>query len=77
MKNKRTNIEALVIRGEDEFWQATGIPATKLAEMRKDGLPTHSDGKCMLFFPSDIEKFIRENWKVITPEIKPLNRKKI
>jgi len=77
MKNKRTNIEALVIRGEDEFQQAYGIPPTKLAEMRKNGLPTHSDGKCMLFFPDDVEKFIRENWKVITPEIKPFKKEKI
>ena len=77
MKNKRTNIEARVLRGEWEFQQAYGIPPTKFAEMRRDGLPFHSDGKCVIVFPEDADKYIRDNWRVITPEIKPFKKEKI
>ena len=65
----RTNIPLIAIRGEDEFQIATGIPPTKFAEMRNEGLPFYSDGKCIIVFPSDVKAFIRKKMKISNPSV--------
>ena len=68
-KDKRNNIEPLVIRGADEFFKAYGIATDKQSEMRKKGLPCYHDGKCYLYFPDEVENWIKANWKLNLPDI--------
>jgi hypothetical protein len=68
-KVRRTNIEPLTIRGDVEFYEAFGINAKKLAEMRSCGLPCYYDGKCFLYFPGEVEAWIKTNWQLNLPEL--------
>ncbi|MDR1338581.1 MAG: hypothetical protein LBK58_00735 [Prevotellaceae bacterium] len=67
MKRRRPTIEPLVIRGDEEFFSAFGIPEKKQAEMRTKGLPCYHDGKCFIYFPDEVSAWIKENWKMALP----------
>jgi hypothetical protein len=74
MKKERRQIDPLVIRGDVEFFNAYGIPAKKQAEMRDKGLPCYHDGKCFIYFPDEVDTWIKTNWRLNLPTIFQLKK---
>ena len=52
----------LVLRGSDEFEAAYGISEKKLSQMRTDGLPCYNDGKIFIYYPDEVNAWIKKNW---------------
>jgi hypothetical protein len=69
MKKVRRQIEPQTIRGDVEFFNAYGVPPKKQAEMRDSGLPCYHDGKCYVYFPEEVNQWIKKNWKLNLPNI--------
>jgi len=76
MSRRRTNIEPIVIRGETEFAAAFGISDPRMqARLRSEGLPCMHDGRMYVYNPAKVLAWMENNWRVVTPEIKPLKTK--
>ena len=58
-----------VLRGSDEFEAAYGIAETKLSKMRTDGLPCCIDGRMFIYYPDEVDEWIKKNWRVQTVKI--------
>jgi len=76
MKSKskiRTNIEARVIRGEQEFHAAYGVAQAKQTEWRSMGMPCYTDGKVFMYFADEVDAWIKNNFRIQLPEIRMTN----
>ena len=65
MKKYRDNIQRLCLRGDVELGMAIGVSSRDtLARLRQEGLPCYHDGKSFVYFPNDVEKWLREHWDI-------------
>ena len=71
-KRVRENIKPRILCGSTEVHAAYGISRSKLLSMMKEGLKFYNNGRINIFYIEDIDSFIKENWKIDIPEIKPL-----
>ena len=69
-KKRRTNIEARVICGGIEFQEMFGINESRQAEWRSMGLPYYQDGRCYIYYPDEVDKFIKDNFRISIPELR-------
>jgi len=71
-KNKRTRDlgKALMLTGDDEFYQLFGIGEKLVKQMRAKGMPHYSSGAYFLYDPRECDSWIKKHWRVQIPEIK-------
>jgi hypothetical protein len=69
MKARRDNIEPRILRGDAEFFKAYGMDKRKQSEMRTKGLPCYHDGKCFIYYPEEVDTWIKNNWRLNLPNV--------
>ena len=59
-----------VLYGSVEFEEAYGICETKLSDLRSEGLPCCICGKTFIYYPREVDEWIKTNKRVQTVKIK-------
>jgi len=68
-KAHRKSHDPETVRGYKEFEQAWRYPRNTQAKLRSMGLPCYRDGKCYFYYPDEVNRWLKEHFKIQRPQL--------